>query len=303
MPQKQGNQARTPPSPEWGAVEESACAPLVALALAEDLGERGDLTSELLLEPAAVGRAAFVVRTRGVLAGTPAVLAVYRKIDPELRVLFVAGDGTAVEAGTIAGTVEGRIRGILAGERTALNFLQHLSGIATQTQRFVNAIAGLPCVIMDTRKTLPGWRTLEKYAVRCGGGQNHRMGLYDAILIKDNHLAALSGLPDPVSHAVRTARTRTGTAVMVEVEVADLDQLDRALAAGPDRILLDNMNLESLREAVRRRDAHGSRIPLEASGGVNLTTIRAIAETGVDFISIGALTHSAPALDIALDYQ
>ena len=303
MRQKQGNQAGPQALPLWGPDEESACAPLVALALTEDLGQAGDLTSKLLLDPAATGRAAFVARTAGVVAGSPAVQAVYRSVDPDLRVSFSVEDGAIVEWGTVIGSVQGRMQGILSGERTALNFLQHLSGIATHTRRFVDAIAGLPCAILDTRKTTPGWRRLEKYAIRCGGGQNHRLGLFDAILIKDNHLAALGGLANPVGHAVKTARAGAASGVTIEVEVANLNQLDQALAAQPDRILLDNMDLATLRAAVVRRNAHTPHIPLEASGGVNLTTVRAIAETGVYFISIGALTHSAPALDIALDYQ
>jgi nicotinate-nucleotide pyrophosphorylase (carboxylating) len=197
------------------------------------------------------------------------------------------------------------MRSILTGERTALNFLQRLSGVATMTRRFVKAVAGLPCQILDTRKTTPGWRRLEKYAVRCGGGCNHRFGLFDGIMVKDNHLAALAQVPDPIDYAVRMARKANvgGATVEVEVEVESLQQLDQALAARPDVILLDNIELPALREAVRRRNAVAPEIRLEASGGVNLTTIRAIAETGVDRISVGALTHSAPALDIALDYQ
>jgi nicotinate-nucleotide pyrophosphorylase (carboxylating) len=202
------------------------------------------------------------------------------------------------------------MRGLLSGERIALNFLQHLSGVATQTRRYVDAVAGLPVQILDTRKTLPGWRLLEKYAVRQGGGHNHRMGLYDGVLVKDNHLAALRAA-DPITAAVEAARRSVGKAVPLEIEVDNLEQFDVALDFRPDIILLDNMSLADMREAVRRRAAEtadekstgGSEVVLlEASGGVTLATVRAIAETGVDRISVGALTHSAPALDIALDY-
>jgi nicotinate-nucleotide pyrophosphorylase (carboxylating) len=199
------------------------------------------------------------------------------------------------------------MRAILTAERTALNFLQHLSGIATLTRRYVDAVAGLNCQILDTRKTLPGWRLLEKYAVHCGGGRNHRMGLFDGILIKDNHLAALRsadcGLR--IADLIRQARGRA-PGLPVELEVDNLDLLDVALACRPDIILLDNMSVAQMREAVARRNAvikQSERVLLEASGGVTLQTVRAIAETGVDRISVGALTHSAPALDIALDYE
>ncbi|HEV3083191.1 MAG TPA: carboxylating nicotinate-nucleotide diphosphorylase, partial [Gemmataceae bacterium] len=198
---------------------------------------------------------------------------------------------------------------ILTSERTALNFLQHLSGIATLTRRYVDAVAGLPCQILDTRKTIPGWRLLEKYAVHCGGGRNHRIGLYDGILVKDNHLAALNRAGFGIYDAVEMAQKLVGGSVPIEMEVDNLEQFDHALACRAEIILLDNMSLEDLREAVRRRDLEKSRMDphtrevlLEASGGVTLETVRAIAETGVDRISVGALTHSAAALDIALDY-
>ncbi|MCS7047311.1 MAG: carboxylating nicotinate-nucleotide diphosphorylase, partial [Gemmataceae bacterium] len=199
-------------------------------------------------------------------------------------------------------TISGRMRSLLAAERTALNFLQHLSGIATLTRRYVEAVAGLPVRILDTRKTLPGWRLLEKYAVRQGGGDNHRRGLYDAILIKDNHLAALHRSANPVAAAVLAAQEKCPD-LPVEVEVDSLAQLPQALACRPAIVLLDNMSLEQLREAVQRRNRQAPDVLLEASGGVTLQTVRAIAETGVDRISVGALTHSAPALDISLEYH
>ncbi len=194
------------------------------------------------------------------------------------------------------------MRELLAGERTALNFLQHLSGIATLTQKYVDAVAGFPCQILDTRKTTPGWRVLEKYAVRCGGGHNHRMGLYHAILIKDNHLAALGGGPGAIRKALGLVRQRLGSSFPVEIEVDDLEQLNMALTCKPDMVLLDNMNVTDLQEAVQLRNALAPEVKLEASGGVTLDNVRAIAETGVERISVGALTHSAPALDIALRY-
>jgi nicotinate-nucleotide pyrophosphorylase (carboxylating) len=238
-----------------------------------------------------------------VLAGLPAAVGVFALVDPGLTFEAHQQDGAVLRPNDRLLTVTGRMRSILAGERTALNFLQRLSGVATQTRRYVEAMAGLPCRVLDTRKTTPGWRLLEKYAVRCGGGNNHRMGLSDGILIKDNHLAALGVGPGVVREAVRLARERYGTRVPLEIEVDDLEQFNVALAAGPDIVLLDNMTPEQLREAVRRRDAVAPGVLLEASGGVTLATIRAIAEAGVDRVSVGALTHSATALDIALDYQ
>jgi nicotinate-nucleotide pyrophosphorylase (carboxylating) len=221
-------------------------------------------------------------------------------VDPTLVCSIVTPDGQRVERGTTLATVAGSLRGILAAERTALNFLQRMSGVATLTRKFVDAAAGFKVKLLDTRKTTPGWRLLEKYAVRCGGGTNHRMGLYDGILIKDNHLAGLGG---SVRKAVEQARAYPGNAGLpVEVEVDTLEQLEVALAVRADIVLLDNMTLEQLRLAVARRDAIASGVLLEASGGVNLTTVRDIAATGVDRISVGAFTHSATALDIALDY-
>jgi nicotinate-nucleotide pyrophosphorylase (carboxylating) len=289
------------------AAEIAACQTLIKLALAEDLGSAGDLTSQAVIPPDCAGRAVFVGRTWGTIAGLPAAAAVVGTVDPRLHLQTLVEDGTRVEAGARLAVVSGPMRSILAAERTALNFLQRLSGVATQTRRYVDAIAGLPTQILDTRKTTPGWRLLEKYAVRRGGGHNHRMGLYDGILIKDNHLAALSAEQkiEAVKRAVQLARSaiHAPRSTLVEIEVDNLEQLDAALATGPDIILLDNMPLDMLREAVRRRNEKARSVKLEASGGVTLATVRAIAETGVDRISVGALTHSAPALDIALDYS
>jgi nicotinate-nucleotide pyrophosphorylase (carboxylating) len=284
------------------AAETAACSRLIALALEEDLDAVGDLTSQAVIPEALSGRAAFVARAPGVLAGLPAAALVCAAVEPRLQVTPLKPEGSAVAPGDHLATVTGPMRGILAAERTALNFLQHLSGVATQTRRHVDAVAGLPCRILDTRKTTPGWRLLEKYAVRHGGGYNHRLGLYDGILIKDNHLAALGPGTTSITRAVRAARDHAGPEIFVEVEVDSLEQLDEALRCGPDIVLLDNMPPGQMREAVRRRNAFAPGVLLEASGGVTLATLRAIAETGVERVSIGALTHSAVALDIALDY-
>lgn len=282
--------------------ETEACRNLVNLALEEDLGEAGDVTSAALIPAERIGAAVLVARQGGVLAGLPAVEQTFALVDPTLMFEAVRDDGSVLQPGDRLALVSGRARSILAAERTALNFVQRLSGVATLTLRYVEAVAGLPCQVLDTRKTTPGWRLLEKYAVRCGDGHNHRLGLHDGILVKDNHLVALAGHADPIGEAVRLAREKHGTSIPVEIEVDTLDELDIALRASPDIVLLDNMPLADLREAVRRRNAAAPRVRLEASGGVTLETIRAIAETGVDRISVGALTHSAPALDIGLDY-
>jgi nicotinate-nucleotide pyrophosphorylase (carboxylating) len=282
--------------------EAEACQRLAQWALEEDLGSTGDLTCQAVIPPDLMGQAVFVARSAGVVAGLPAAAITFCRVDRSVDFQPVLPDGSVLEPGTRLATVRGPMRAILTGERVALNFLQRLSGVASQTARYVAVVAGLPCQILDTRKTTPGWRLLEKYAVRMGGGHNHRMGLCDGVLIKDNHLAALGTGPDVIVRAVQMARAAHGERVPLEIEVDTLEQLDAALAAGPDIVLLDNMAPEQLREAVRRRDAQAPRVRLEASGGITLATLRAIAETGVDRISIGALTHSAPALDIGLDY-
>jgi nicotinate-nucleotide pyrophosphorylase (carboxylating) len=282
--------------------ERNSIQKLATLALDEDLGSEGDLTSLATIPEATTGQGLFVARAAGTVSGLTAANITFQFIDTQLSFVNLVEDGAAVEPGTKLAIVGGRMRSILTGERTALNFLQRLSGVATQTRRYVALVADLRCKILDTRKTTPGWRLLEKYAVRCGGGHNHRMGLGDGILIKDNHLAAVGPGPDAVAEAVKRARAKYGKRFPLEVEVDNLEQLDVALIADPDIVLLDNMPLEQMREAVRRRDATNLSVVLEASGGVNLTTVRAIAETGVDRISVGALTHSAVAMDIALDY-
>jgi nicotinate-nucleotide pyrophosphorylase (carboxylating) len=285
------------------AAETDACRRLLDLALQEDLGANGDLTSQAVIPPNLPGRAALIARSTGVVAGLPAAQQTFAIVDPQLSFQVMLPDGSTVSAGALLAVVSGSMRSILAGERTALNFLQRLSGVATATALYVKAAANPRCKVLDTRKTTPGWRLLEKYAVRCGGGHNHRMGLGDGVLIKDNHLAAVGGGTEAVAEAVRLARQKYGAAYPLEIEVDDLIQLDAALAARPDIVLLDNMKPDQLREAVRRRNATASSTQLEASGGVTLSTIHSIAATGVDHVSVGALTHSAPALDIGLDYK
>lgn len=284
-------------------VELAACRQLVTLALAEDLGEAGDRTSVALIPANQPGRAAIIARSAGVVAGLPAAALVCAAVDAALVLEVHVPDGTTFTGRTNLATVSGPLRSILIAERTALNFLQRLSGVSTLTQKYVEAIVGLKAKVLDTRKTTPGWRLLEKYAVRMGGGTNHRIGLYDGILIKDNHLAGLGDPATAVRRAIDLARAYPGNAGLpVEVEVDTLEQLEQVLSVRPEIVLLDNMPPDWLRKAIALRDAASPTTQLEASGGVNLTTIRAIAETGVDRISVGALTHSARALDIGLDY-
>ncbi len=268
--------------------------PVVRAALAEDLGRAGDITSEACISPEARLAATFVARQRGVVAGLACARMAFEVLGAEARFERLAADGTPVSPGAQLARVEARARTVLAGERVALNLLCRLSGIATLTAAFVAETQGTRARIVDTRKTTPGLRALEKYAVRCGGGANHRFGLDDAILIKDNHVAACGG----VGEAVRRARAAVGHMVRIEVEIDRLDQLDEALAERPDVIMLDNFAVGDIAIAVRQT---AGRAMLEASGGVTLETVRDIAETGVDLISVGALTHSAPVLDIGLD--
>jgi nicotinate-nucleotide pyrophosphorylase (carboxylating) len=242
-------------------------------------------------------RSAVVARRDGVIAGIPMAIEAFQQLDHSVTIRVEAEDGQRVRAGDTILGLTGHARGMLAAERTALNYLQHLSGIATLTRRFVDAIKGTRAQILDTRKTTPGWRKLEKYAVRAGGGTNHRFDLRSGVLIKDNHLAAIGG---DIAMAVSRARHLALPGTPVQVECDTLDQVDAALAAGADWVLLDNMSLDLLREAVRRC---AGRAITEASGGVTLDTVRAVAETGVERISIGALTHSAPALDLGLDFD
>ncbi len=274
----------------------------VERALAEDL-PWGDVTSELLV-PAELGATAVMVaRAAGVVAGLTVARETFRTVDPALAVELVARDGEPVEAGRELLVVRGRARPILSAERVALNFVQRLSGTATLAARFVAAVAGTGAVIVDTRKTTPGLRVLEKYAVRCGGARNHRFHLGDAVLVKDNHRDALAAAGLSLAEAVAAARRRLPHTVTVEIEVDTPAQLEAALAAEPDAILLDNMAPAALATAVRRIREARPTTKVEASGGVTLETVRAIAETGVDLISVGALTHSAPALDVSLEFR
>ncbi|MBI1322710.1 carboxylating nicotinate-nucleotide diphosphorylase [bacterium] len=278
---------------------------LIDMALDDDLGTAGDITSKSTIPEAAESVGRFVARREGVIAGLPIVGMIAERFKPFIEWKPFASDGDRIAPGEILGEVRGQTRSVLALERLSLNFLQRLSGIATLTSRFVDKTAGTKARILDTRKTTPGWRTLEKYAVMCGGGLNHRMGLHDAILIKDNHLAALaaSGCVRPVTEAVERARAFThGEGVMVTIEVDTLKQLDEALGAGPDCILLDNFTPEMARIAVEHRDRFAPKVLLEISGGLTIDKIAEYAGTGVDRLSVGALTHSAPALDIALDF-
>jgi nicotinate-nucleotide pyrophosphorylase (carboxylating) len=268
-------------------------APLVEAALREDLGRAGDLTAALV-DPDARLEAMIAARRPGRVAGLLCARLAFQTLDPDATVEPVAPDGTDVAAGGVVARVCGRARALLSAERVALNLLGRLCGVATLTRAYVEAVAGTGAVVVDTRKTTPGLRTLEKYAVRCGGGVNHRFGLDDAVLIKDNHVAACGG----VREALARARAVAGWLAPIEVEIDGLHQLDDALAGSPSVVMLDNFSLPDLREAVRRV---GGRVRLEASGGVTLETVRAIAETGVDGVSVGALTHSAPVLDLGLD--
>jgi len=272
--------------------------PVVRMALAEDLGRAGDLTGQACIPEGARMRAVFAAREPGVLAGVDCVRLALLAMDPAAAIEAKLGDGEAFEAGAVLVEAEADARAFLAAERTALNLLGRMCGVATLTRAYVDAVAGTGARIADTRKTTPGLRALEKHAVACGGGSNHRFGLDDAILIKDNHVAVCGG----VGEAIRRARAMAGHLLKVEIEVDGLAQLDEALAERPDVVMLDNFSLDMLREAVRRVGASPFGRPvLEASGGVRLETVRAIAETGVDVVSVGALTHSARALDVGLD--
>lgn len=263
---------------------------LVRTALREDIG-RGDITSLLTVSARTRAAAVMVARSEGILCGITICAAVFRAVDRRVRFTPCCRDGDRFSPGTVLARIAGPARALLAAERTGLNFVQHLSGIATHTARFVAAVKGTHCRILDTRKTIPGWRRLAKYAVRCGGGSNHRFGLYDMVLIKDNHIAAAG--------SITAALARCRTRLEVEVECRTPAEVREALAAGARRILLDNMTIAQLRRSVRLVN-HRAR--LEASGGITLKNAAAVARTGVDFISVGAITHSAPAADIAIDF-
>lgn len=301
---------------EWDALVEDECRRLVRASVWEDLDRGQDWTTLALVPMEATGRASIVARQGGVIAGLPAAKIVIDEMDRRIRFEPVANEGETVKAGAVVARLEGPARSLLTVERTLLNFVGRLSGIATLTRQFVEAISGTNARLYDTRKTTPGWRRLEKYAVRQGGGCNHRTGLFDAVLIKDNHVALAAALQGDASHSpvelVRRARQflqenfsagDPQREMIVEVEVDSLAQLEQVLPAGPDLVLLDNMNLETLRRAVQLRDAHAPAVQLEASGGVTLATIGAIAAIGVERISVGALTHSAESFNVAMDWD
>lgn len=268
----------------------------VRRALEEDLGQAGDITSAACVPADAMCRAHLSARRPGVVAGVDLALAAFRLVDPDIEVEVEKGDGARVAVKDVVLRIDGPARGILTAERVALNFLGRLSGVASETARFVEAVAGTRAKIVCTRKTTPGLRAFEKYAVRCGGGANHRFGLHDAVMIKDNHIVAAGG----IAEALRAAKAAVGHMTIVEIEVETLEQLEEALEHGARVVLLDNMSLEDLRLAVA---LNKGRAVLEASGGVTLDGARAVAMTGVDVISSGAITHSAPSLDLGLDFQ
>ena len=278
-----------------GALPKDELDAFVARVLAEDLGDGGDVTSRATIDADARFIATMNCREPIVVAGIDLAVAFFRALDPDATIERCVSDGDAVPAGTVLLRIEGDARAMLAAERSALNTLQHLSGIATLTRRYVEAIAGTRAILLDTRKTLPGLRVLNKYAARMGGAQNHRMRMDDGLLIKDNHVGVCGG----VEAAVRAAKA-ADTGLPVQVEVDRIDQIEPALAAGADRLLLDNMPPAVLREAVA---LVAGRVPTEASGGVRLDTIRAIASSGVTYVSVGRITQSAPAVDIGLDYS
>lgn len=304
---------------EWDAALEDDLRQVVRLAVREDLANHLDWTTFLLVDDAATSRAVVAARRDGVVCGLRAAELVLSEYDARLKLTPRVADGARVSRGAALAEIEGPARSLLVAERPLLNFLGHLSGIATLASRYVDAVAGTKARIYDTRKTLPGYRRIEKYAVRMGGASNHRLGLFDGILIKDNHLAQgaeMSGAAGfSPAEAVRKARAFVlerladepqhrglWEGMLVEVEVDRLEQLDAVLPEGPDVVLLDNMKPDLLRESVRRRDSFAPDVELEASGGVNLSTVRAIAESGVDRISVGALTHSAEWWDVGLDW-
>jgi nicotinate-nucleotide pyrophosphorylase (carboxylating) len=279
-------------------IDPFALAEIVRMALREDIGT-GDVTtlSTVTADRQAVGR--MVAKADGIVAGLPVVEEVFRQVDGNVAVRRIINEGTAVKTGDAICVVEGEARSLLIGERVALNFLQRMSGIATLTAKFVAQVGGTDARIVDTRKTTPGLRLLEKYAVRVGGGHNHRMGLYDAVMIKDNHIIAAGG----IAAAVKRARAQIPHIMTITVECETLEQVDEALTAGADILLLDNMTNGLRAEAVQRIRGSGKRVLAEASGGITLETSAEVAGTGVDILSVGALTHSAPALDISLDLE
>jgi nicotinate-nucleotide pyrophosphorylase (carboxylating) len=268
---------------------------IVRLALAEDLSDRGDVTTQALVDASVTASAEILAREEGVIAGLEVAAHVFAQVDSEISFRSLVSDGDRVASGAQLAELEGPAGSLLTGERTALNFLGRMSGVASATSRFVEAVAGTEAKISDTRKTMPGLRALDKYAVRMGGGVNHRFGLYDAVMIKDNHLVTVGD----ITRAISNAKDSVGPGTMIVVEVENLEQLGSIFDTRADRVLLDNMDLETLRRAV---EMVGGRFVTEASGGVTLENVREIAKTGIDLISVGWITHSAPQLDLALDF-
>jgi len=272
---------------------------LIDLALEEDVAS-GDITSRILIPENLPAGAVLQAKAPGILAGADIVSLVFLRVDPAIKIEILLKDGTRLEKGALIARINGNARSILRAERVALNFIQRLSGIATLTDEFVSLVKDLPVKILDTRKTTPGFRQLEKYAVKMGGGANHRLNLSDGILIKDNHLLLVRKQGLTLSEAIKKAKKEAPQGLWIEVETTNLDEVKEVVAAGADIVMFDNMRPEMLRQAVKLLP---SSIKSEASGGINLKTVRAVAETGVDFISVGALTHSAPALDISLEFM
>jgi len=276
---------------------------LIQKAFEEDLSNGIDLTTHALVPEMATGSVAIVSRQAGVLSGIAIAKMVFESLDSEIEFEGLLEDGSPLEPGSVAARISGSMRSILIGERTALNFLTMLSGTASLTRKFVDAIGELPTKVLDTRKTIPGLRAMQKFAVRCGGGTNHRIGLYDAVLIKDNHLAWWKEAEHNLEDAVRHAREFAPNGTTIEIEVDSYEQLQQVLPASPDIVLLDNMENSVLVRSVKLRDVENPKVRLEASGGVTLERVRSIAETGVDRVSIGGLTHSAVALDLGFDWS
>lgn len=280
-----------------------AAVTLTRMSLNEDLRDVGDVTCLSTIPADLQATVQIASRESGAICGLPLIPIVFRELDSDVNASITVQDGDKVQRGTVVARLTGPVRALLTGERTILNFMTHLSGIASRTAQFVDAVAGTKARILDTRKTLPGYRALQKYAVRCGGGTNHRMGLFDGVLIKDNHLAARGD--SACASAVADARRymmATGRNTSIEIEVDTLEQLRDALKEKPEIVLLDNMSPEQLQKAVALRDQHGPTTLLEASGGITLQTVRSVAETGVERISVGGLTHSSPALDLGFDW-
>ena len=284
-------------APEWSAAER-----LIHVALEEDLGSSFDVTTNFLVPEKAQGTVQVVSRQHGVLSGAPIAARVFSMLDPNVEWESLLEDGSKLAPGLVVARISGSMRSLLTGERTALNMLTMLSGVASRTREFVDRIAGTNASILDTRKTLPGIRALQKYAVRCGGGMNHRIGLFDAILVKDNHLAWFTDAGHALNEVVPHLRMQAPPGMTIEIEVDSLDQLNALLPTGPDIVLLDNMLPHDLQAAVAMRDEMNRDVQLEASGGITLETVADIAQTGIDRISIGGLTHSAPALDLGFDW-